>query len=168
MLRSPGYTLLELLVTLAIGAVLLDPGGPRLHQPGAGLAADGHSEPLRARDVRRPARSPEVRGGRGAVPEPPAASSALSRGAGKPGFIVFVNRDRDDPPRVDSGEPILQVEGAMPAGSILANRSAFVFRPWGALRQRHPDVLRPAGRRPRQGGGGELYGQAPRHLRRRS
>lgn len=47
------------------------------------------------------------------------------------GFIVFVNRDRDDPPQVDAGETVLQSTPAWPGGVITANRSAFVFRPYG-------------------------------------
>ena len=55
----------------------------------------------------------------------------LHAGTWDSGLIVFVNRDRDDPPRVDPGEPVLQVELALSRGTILANRRAFVFRPWG-------------------------------------
>ncbi|MFZ1623534.1 MAG: GspH/FimT family protein, partial [Gammaproteobacteria bacterium] len=47
------------------------------------------------------------------------------------GFIVFVNRDRDDPPQVDAGETLLQAGSAYPGGVITANRNAFVFRPFG-------------------------------------
>lgn len=47
------------------------------------------------------------------------------------GFIVFVNRDRDDPPQVDAGETVLQAGSGYPGGVITANRSAFVFRPFG-------------------------------------
>ncbi|MBM4220968.1 MAG: prepilin-type N-terminal cleavage/methylation domain-containing protein [Gammaproteobacteria bacterium] len=47
------------------------------------------------------------------------------------GFIIFVNRDRDDPPQVDAGESVLQATPAWPGGVITANRSAFVFRPYG-------------------------------------
>lgn len=47
------------------------------------------------------------------------------------GFIVFVNRDRDDPPQVDAGEMLLQSAPAFDGGVITANRNAFVFRPFG-------------------------------------
>jgi type IV fimbrial biogenesis protein FimT len=47
------------------------------------------------------------------------------------GFIVFVNRDRDDPPQVDAGETLLQASPAYSRGVITANRSAFIFRPYG-------------------------------------
>lgn len=47
------------------------------------------------------------------------------------GFLVFVNLDRDSPPRVDPGEAILHTGAAFRSGSIAANRNAFVFRPPG-------------------------------------
>lgn len=47
------------------------------------------------------------------------------------GLIVFVNRDRDSPPRVDPGERILQMESRFSVQPILANRASFIFRPWG-------------------------------------
>jgi type IV fimbrial biogenesis protein FimT len=47
------------------------------------------------------------------------------------GFIVFVNRDRDDPPQVDAGEAVLQSTPAWSGGVITANRDAFIFRPHG-------------------------------------
>lgn len=48
------------------------------------------------------------------------------------GWLVFVNRDRDWPPRRDPGEPVLRVFGPLPAGlSATANRPAFTLRPLG-------------------------------------
>jgi type IV fimbrial biogenesis protein FimT len=47
------------------------------------------------------------------------------------GFLAFANRDRDQPPRVDAGEPVLLVGGAYAGGSIRANRASFVLRPPG-------------------------------------
>lgn len=53
------------------------------------------------------------------------------RGGWEQGFLVFVNLDRDDPPRVDPGETLLQA-GPAYRGTITANRGAFVFRPGNA------------------------------------
>jgi type IV fimbrial biogenesis protein FimT len=47
------------------------------------------------------------------------------------GWLVFVNRDGDQPPQVDPGETILQVMPGFPGGRISANRPAFIFRPYG-------------------------------------
>ena len=45
------------------------------------------------------------------------------------GWLVFVNRDRDSPPRVDADEPILHVEGASEHVRVAANRDAIVYWP---------------------------------------
>lgn len=45
------------------------------------------------------------------------------------GWLVFANRDRDQPPVVDPDEPVLRTWSGWPAGSITANRPAFSFRP---------------------------------------
>lgn len=45
------------------------------------------------------------------------------------GWLVFANRDRDQPPQVDPDEPVLRTYPGWPAGRITANRQAFSFRP---------------------------------------
>jgi type IV fimbrial biogenesis protein FimT len=45
------------------------------------------------------------------------------------GWLVFANHDRDQPPEVDPGEPVLRTYPGWAAGSITANRQAFSFRP---------------------------------------
>lgn len=45
------------------------------------------------------------------------------------GWLVFANLDRDQPPEVDPGEPVLRAYPGWAAGSITANRPAFSFRP---------------------------------------
>jgi type IV fimbrial biogenesis protein FimT len=45
------------------------------------------------------------------------------------GWIVFANRDRDDPPERDSGEDLIASSGGWPDGSITSNRGAYSFRP---------------------------------------
>jgi type IV fimbrial biogenesis protein FimT len=44
------------------------------------------------------------------------------------GWILFANRDRDEPPRVDPGEPLLRVHGVAPGIRITANRRGFTVR----------------------------------------
>lgn len=46
------------------------------------------------------------------------------------GWIVFVNRDADSPPRVDPGERVLDVGEPFPTGTITGNRAHFIFRPF--------------------------------------
>jgi type IV fimbrial biogenesis protein FimT len=44
------------------------------------------------------------------------------------GWIMFNNRDRDDPPQIDAGEPLLQVHRASDRVRITANRRGFTLR----------------------------------------
>ena len=46
------------------------------------------------------------------------------------GWMVFVNLDRDDPPRRDAGEPVIAVYQGWSAGTITSNRLAYSFRPF--------------------------------------
>ena len=44
------------------------------------------------------------------------------------GWIMFNNRDRDEPPQIDAGEPVLQVHGVGEDVRITANRRGFTLR----------------------------------------
>lgn len=44
------------------------------------------------------------------------------------GWIMFNNRDRDEPPRIDAGEPVLQVHRTTENVRISANRRGFTLR----------------------------------------
>ncbi len=61
----------------------------------------------------------------------PNAQNCDSGGTWGDGWLVFVNTDRDRPPRVDEGERVLRRNGAIRQGSVTANRAAFVFRSYG-------------------------------------
>ena len=162
--RSAGFTLLELLVTLAVAAVLLVISVPAF----TGLALDARLTAAVNRVVHgiHVARHEALKSGADVVLcRSPSGRQCVHTGGWNDGLIVFVNRDRDDPPRVDAGEPILQSEPAFPLAAVLANRRAFVFRPWsrsvnGTLTfcDQRGDAAGPGGRR-------QLHRQAPRHFR---
>ncbi len=61
----------------------------------------------------------------------PNAQNCESEGSWGDGWLVFVNTDRDRPPRVDEGERVLWRRAAVRHGSVTGNRSAFVFRSYG-------------------------------------
>lgn len=46
------------------------------------------------------------------------------------GWLMFINRDEDQPPTIDIGEKILLRVAAVRHGTITGNRNAFVFRPF--------------------------------------
>jgi len=58
------------------------------------------------------------------------ASKCTSGGGWETGWLVFVNLDRDSPPKLDANEPLIQQHGALPLARITANRDAFTFRPF--------------------------------------
>ncbi len=128
--QSPGFTLIELLIAMAVGLILVTLAVPAFttqvlnsRQTAAinrfvhGMQVARHAALTAEADVVL-CRSTDGR-------------QCRNSGNWADGLLVFVNRDRDDPPRVDPGERILQVEPALALPSILANRRAFVFRPWG-------------------------------------
>jgi type IV fimbrial biogenesis protein FimT len=45
------------------------------------------------------------------------------------GWMVFVNRDRDEPPQRDPDEPVLSINQGWESGDISSNRRAYSFRP---------------------------------------
>lgn len=129
MLRSPGFTLLELLVTLAVVALLLAMAVPAF----TSLVLDARLTAAVNRVVHgvHVARHEAQKSGADVVLcRSTSGQQCVHSGGWHTGLIVFVNRDRDDPPQVDPGEPILQSEAALPLTAVLANRRAFVFRPW--------------------------------------
>jgi len=44
------------------------------------------------------------------------------------GWLMFENRDRDSPPQIDSGEPLLLTHQTLAPVEITANRKGFTFR----------------------------------------
>ena len=56
------------------------------------------------------------------------------------GWLVFVNRDGDDPAAVDPDEPVLAVEQPLPLASVRSNRRAFALHPF-ALRASNGTVV---------------------------
>jgi type IV fimbrial biogenesis protein FimT len=129
MCRTAGITLVELLTTLTIVAVLATVAVPGLHT----LHLDNQrttvvngflhsvflarSEAIKRAQVVSVCRSMD---GRSCDPR----SVDWTRG-----WIVFANRDRDDPPERDSGEDLITSSGGWPGGSITSNRRAYSFRP---------------------------------------
>jgi len=122
-----GFTLYELLLTLALVAIIGGLAVPSF----AKIAANGR---LRAEvnalfDAVHLARKESIMR-RSVVSLCPSSDGERC----EPGFdwsrgwIMFSNRDRDDPPMLDPGEPLLQVHRTAANVRITANRRGFTLR----------------------------------------
>jgi len=125
--RCCGYTLLELLLTIAIASVVLTLAVPSFsaiaarQRQYAEINALFHAVHLARQEsiVRRRVVSlcPSIDGRRCAP------GSDWSGG-----FLMFENTDRDEPPQVDDGEAVLQIHRVRPGVEITANRQGFTLR----------------------------------------
>lgn len=129
-MRSSGYTLLELLVTLMLTVVLLSLGVPGLRE--LGLDARRTADVNAFVSAIQFARSESLKRSR-AVVLCHTADGVACAGAREPydlGWMVFVDVDGDNPPRRDSGEELLLHYTPVIEGSIRSNRAHYVFRPY--------------------------------------
>ena len=125
--RVRGFTVLELLVTVLIIAVLASVGLPELSRIAARarvsteINALFHAVHLARKEsiMRRQVVS--------ICPSRDGARCAPGRDWSD-GWIMFNNRDRDEPPQIDSGEPLLRVHAASDRVRITANRRGFTLR----------------------------------------
>jgi type IV fimbrial biogenesis protein FimT len=129
MCRTAGTTLVELLTTLTIVAALATVAVPGLrtfhlnNQRATVVNGFLHSLFLaRSEAIKRAQIVSVCRSSDG--------KNCESRtGDWRSGWIVFANRDRDDPPERDSGEDLIASSSGWPGGSITSNRRAYSFRP---------------------------------------
>jgi len=127
--HSPGATLIELVTTLAVVAVLGTLAAPSF----TSVVYDSRrativNELLHSLFL---ARSEAVKRGRiVAVCQSSDGWSCDGRPAQwHSGWIVFANLDRDDPPVRDAGEPLIATHAAWKHGSITSTRASYSFRP---------------------------------------
>ncbi len=125
--RTRGYSLYELLTTLAIAALVLTIGLPSF----GGLVADRR---LRAETdalfhAVHLARKESIVRRREVTLCPSGDGKSCSGGTDwSAGWILFVNADGDGPAQVDAGEPILAGRRVDERVRIDANRQAFTLR----------------------------------------
>lgn len=122
-----GFSLYELLVTLSVASIILIIGVPsfaaltarnRLHVEINALFHAIHvarKESIMRRQVVSICPSPD-------------GVQCLPGRDWSDGWIMFNNIDRDEPPMVDPGEPVLQVHRVSDAVRLVANRRGFTLR----------------------------------------
>jgi type IV fimbrial biogenesis protein FimT len=125
-----GFSLLELLLVSLVAGVLATIGAPALRNLILDAAMVAQVNRL-VHGIHLARQEAEKHGADVALCRSSEGRSCDHTQPWQSGFIVFVNRDRDDPPQVDPGEPVLQTTPAWSGGVITANRNAFVFRPYG-------------------------------------
>jgi type IV fimbrial biogenesis protein FimT len=125
--RDCGYSLLELMMTIAVAAVILTLGLPAFSA-------------LKARTAQRVeinalfhavhlARKGSIMRKQVVSLCPSADGSACNPGNDwSGGFLVFENSDRDEPPELDDGEIVLHRHRASRSVKITANRRGFTLR----------------------------------------
>ncbi len=122
-----GHSLFELLITLLIVALILSFGLPSFdrvaarHRQHAEISALFHATHLARKESimrKRVVSLCPSNDGRTCTP-------GLDWSAG---WLMFDNRDRDEPPEVDPGEPVLQAHTVQPGMRLTANRRGFTLR----------------------------------------
>ena len=119
-LPSRAFTLVELLVALAILAVLLAAGAPAFHDWLGAYELANHAKHLAETMTR--ARTDAIRtGDRVNLCKSPDQRQCADAGSWEGGFVVFVDENQNG--RIDDGERILEIDGHAPRGiTITANR----------------------------------------------
>jgi type IV fimbrial biogenesis protein FimT len=124
-----GVTFIELITWLAITGIVVGFGAPAMRE--TVLNARRHT---RLNDMVMSiqfARSEAIKSGQIAVICPSSDGFECQSELGwAVGWIVFLNLDRDEPPKVDSDEPVLFHNALVTThGRIESNRKAYRFRP---------------------------------------
>src|SRR5262245_11053389 len=128
--RSSGITLLELLIAMTLAAVVLGLGAPGFRE----IALNAR----RAEQVNALLRGLHVARSTAILRAEPVVLCKSGGGsqcltdtrAWSDGWLMFANRDRDSPPRVDPGESVLAIQPPAERIVVRANRNAVTYWPF--------------------------------------
>lgn len=129
-MKAGGVSLLELLIGVAVAGVLLSAGVPGFgdlvqdNRRAARVNRFVHSLHLARSEAVKQAQYVTI------CKSTTGRDCATGGVTWDDGWIVFVNRDHDEPARADAGEDILLREPAIDDLTITGNRNAFTFRPF--------------------------------------
>jgi type IV fimbrial biogenesis protein FimT len=126
---SQGVTLIELLTTIGIVAILSAAAAPSInnlrYDSERTAAVNGFLHALFL------ARSESIKRGQVVtLCKSPDGSQCANRGSWSEGWMVFVNTDREESPERDPGEPVILVNEGWRRGTITSNRASYSFRPF--------------------------------------
>ena len=120
--RSRGFTLIELMVTVAIVAILVTVGIPNLRDAMIRSRLSGYVQEFYG--ALTLARSEAIKRGF-SVSICKSSNGTSCTGNWSDGWIIFVNKNDDSPAAVDSGEEILRIYPALPGNNTLNANNNF-------------------------------------------
>lgn len=129
--RPPGFTLPELMFSMAIVAGLVGFGVPAFRNLERNAARTGEVNLFLQAVYLARSEAIKRNGVVSLCPSRDGASCTSGGATWDQGWIVFVNLDRDSPAVRDAGEDLLYAYPAWPSGSVVANRTTLSFRAFG-------------------------------------
>ncbi|NND37814.1 MAG: hypothetical protein HKN81_11845 [Gammaproteobacteria bacterium] len=125
--RQPGVLLVDLVITVGLLAILSTAAVPTFRHLLLDASMTAQVNGL-VHAVHLGKQSAHMRLAEVVMCPSPDGRQCVDDGQWQNGWLLFVNEDRDDPPRVTAGEATLAAGGVFARGHLRANRLYFYFR----------------------------------------